>query len=53
MEFYDLVALKIVRGVRFQFPTGWNSTKLKITKLSLRSVSIPNGMEFYGSAVEK
>ena len=32
----------------FQFPTGWNSTEtLHYSVLSIRWVSIPNGMEFY------
>ncbi len=31
----------------FQFPTGWNSTKILIEKFLLEFVSIPNGMEFY------
>ena len=31
----------------FQFPTGWNSTKIRLTENITKGVSIPNGMEFY------
>ena len=31
----------------FQFPTGWNSTQSSAHLWLARSVSIPNGMEFY------
>ena len=35
----------------FQFPTGWNSTKRHRHSKQLWVVSIPNGMEFYKTAV--
>ena len=35
-------------SIRFQFPTGWNSTKYRLhSERSEAEVSIPNGMEFY------
>ena len=39
--------LKLLPCLMFQFPTGWNSTLLRILCRSIRTVSIPNGMEFY------
>ena len=33
----------------FQFPTGWNSTIFWFHYWFVRKVSIPNGMEFYGT----
>ena len=33
----------------FQFPTGWNSTTAFVVRFVMTSVSIPNGMEFYGA----
>ena len=37
---------RVIKG--FQFPTGWNSTFFYSTAgVKMRSVSIPNGMEFY------
>ena len=37
----------IMKFTRFQFPTGWNSTKGFLLLGVLSDVSIPNGMEFY------
>ena len=38
----------IAKTERFQFPTGWNSTRRKKSgERQHRNVSIPNGMEFY------
>ena len=34
---------------KFQFPTGWNSTWDDRARILTEVVSIPNGMEFYGS----
>ena len=33
--------------MRFQFPTGWNSTRYYKQASDCSAVSIPNGMEFY------
>ena len=38
---------------RFQFPTGWNSTICRQLRKIYVAVSIPNGMEFYASAIAK
>ena len=39
--------------MKFQFPTGWNSTgKADGENEPWWGVSIPNGMEFYLSAIE-
>ena len=34
-------------NIKFQFPTGWNSTPSKRETRADGLVSIPNGMEFY------
>ena len=48
MEFYLDQPLVELPDARFQFPTGWNSTKSgNAGRLALETVSIPNGMEFY------
>ena len=47
MEFYYGKTLGIGGNLAFQFPTGWNSTRILLTLLGLAGVSIPNGMEFY------
>ena len=43
-----LSSCKIVPNT-FQFPTGWNSTRLPQKSKHKSVVSIPNGMEFYSS----
>ncbi len=47
MEFYDNAASSDQAASRFQFPTGWNSTKRQLFHSNTFLVSIPNGMEFY------
>ena len=47
MEFYASRGRSISYLAKFQFPTGWNSTHLKIPATFTPYVSIPNGMEFY------
>ena len=44
---YPLLAK--MQGIEFQFPTGWNSTKLPLATDTRKriQVSIPNGMKFY------
>ena len=48
MEFYSAI-FNILSGrySAFQFPTGWNSTRVKNLRQLIATVSIPNGMEFY------
>ena len=47
----DGILLKIINEIitieLFQFPTGWNSTKVTDRIVVYLDVSIPNGMEFY------
>ena len=40
---------EILPAIRFQFPTGWNSTLSMLIASLPSAVSIPNGMEFYFS----
>ena len=47
MEFYACRSYRQQRGRRFQFPTGWNSTRDRNKQGWTTDVSIPNGMEFY------
>ena len=47
MEFYWSLILGRLFRLRFQFPTGWNSTIYADSSRSNGTVSIPNGMEFY------
>ena len=54
MEFYLNGADYRYLAMEFQFPTGWNSTRLWTGFIDiLRCVSIPNGMEFYGVILDK
>ena len=48
MEFYYNPINSYTIFQRFQFPTGWNSTRRSSEGLGWKEVSIPNGMEFYG-----
>ena len=50
MEFYERDLNPDFGVIRFQFPTGWNSTMFatRAKNIIFRLVSIPNGMEFYG-----
>ena len=48
MEFYFNPIIFYTIFKRFQFPTGWNSTRRSSEGLGWKEVSIPNGMEFYG-----
>jgi len=48
MEFYKYKAkVEFIMLKRFQFPTGWNSTRSQRGGYGYDAVSIPNGMEFY------
>ena len=47
MEFYYFTFFMSFIHLLFQFPTRWNSTKPKRSKKQSKSVSVPNGMEFY------
>ena len=47
MEFYSESDKYYTYAIRFQFPTGWNSTLNTRSYMLHFFVSIPNGMEFY------
>ena len=47
MEFYMILLIGGVDYMAFQFPTGWNSTRCRMSQSQCWLVSIPNGMEFY------
>ena len=47
MEFYEYFDSTTGLCVKFQFPTGWNSTLPNPQACKSYDVSIPNGMEFY------
>ena len=50
MEFYEGSLGSGLEALKFQFPTGWNSTFNKSEKAQRHDVSISNGMEFYAPA---
>ena len=49
MEFYFSKRFWRMHASLFQFPTGWNSTKVASDMRRSFFVSIPNGMEFYST----
>ena len=53
MEFYLSLRWSDVNLKTFQFPTGWNSTRIARRIWNPPGVSIPNGMEFYKNPLLK